>query len=120
MIKPIILRLSRSLNAFFVFFRYTSDEFTSIFTEKKQPFSSQSYSEVVIEEQTFEETVVTDNIEYMVDESQNQTEYQTQEVCGSMEGEVILEDGRQLKVDSMIFYLYFREVHRKRAKLSKF
>lgn len=92
-------------------FRYTSDEFTSIFTEKKQPFSSQSYSEVVIEEQTFEETVVTDNIEYVVDEAQNQTEYQTQEVCGSMEGEVILEDGRQLKVDSMksfcSFYLKF-------------
>lgn len=92
--KKAALRRQRTRNR-----RYTSDEFTSIFTEKKQPFSSQSYSEVVIEEQTFEETVVTDNIEYVVDEAQNQTEYQTQEVCGSMEGEVILEDGRQLKVD---------------------
>ncbi|KAJ8317158.1 hypothetical protein KUTeg_005062 [Tegillarca granosa] len=43
--------------------RYTSEEFESIFTdEKKQPFSSQSYSEVVVEEGTVEETVETDFI----------------------------------------------------------
>ena len=83
----------------FVTNRYTSDEFTSIFTEKKQPFSSQNYSEVVIEEPTIEETVVTDNIEYIVEDTQGQTGYQTQEVCETMEGEVILEDGRQLKVE---------------------
>lgn len=79
--------------------RYTSDEFTSVFNEKKQPFSSQSYSEVVFEEPTIEETIVTDHIEYIVDESQNHPDFHTQEVCETMEGEVILEDGTQLKVE---------------------
>lgn len=92
--KKAALRRQRTRNR-----RYTSDEFTSIFNEKKQPFSSQSYSEVVIEEPTIEETIVTDHIEYIVDESQNHPEYHTQEVCETMEGEVILEDGRQLKVE---------------------
>ncbi|XP_060069493.1 biorientation of chromosomes in cell division protein 1-like 1 [Ylistrum balloti] len=43
--------------------RYTSDEFTSIYTEKKQPFSSQSYEELVVEEMTVEETVETETVE---------------------------------------------------------
>jgi hypothetical protein len=38
-------------------------------------------------------------IEYIVEDTQGQTGYQTQEVCETMEGEVILEDGRQLKVE---------------------
>ncbi|XP_076104274.1 uncharacterized protein LOC143072969 isoform X2 [Mytilus galloprovincialis] len=92
--KKAALRRQRTRNR-----RYTSDEFTSIFNEKKQPFSSQSYSEVVFEEPTIEETIVTDHIEYIVDESQNHPDFHTQEVCETMEGEVILEDGTQLKVE---------------------
>ncbi|XP_033757338.1 serine/arginine repetitive matrix protein 2-like [Pecten maximus] len=43
--------------------RYTSDEFTSIYTEKKQPFSSQSYEELVVEEMAVEETIETETVE---------------------------------------------------------
>jgi len=46
-----------------IFFRYTSDDFTSIFTEKNQPFSSQNYGDVVVEEVTVEETIETETVE---------------------------------------------------------
>lgn len=46
--------------------RYTSDEFTSIYTEKKQPFSSQSYEELVVEEMAVEETVETVETDFTI------------------------------------------------------
>lgn len=42
-------------------YRYTSEEFTSIFNEKSQPYSSANYSEVVMEEQVVEEVVTVES-----------------------------------------------------------
>ncbi|XP_056004885.1 serine/arginine repetitive matrix protein 2-like isoform X4 [Ostrea edulis] len=53
--------------------RYTSEEFTSIFNEKSQPYSSANYSEVVMEEQVVEE-VVTVESEIIMDVSSTEEE----------------------------------------------
>ena len=69
---------------FFFLCRYTSEEFTSIFNEKSQPYSSASYTEMLMEEQVVEE-VVTVESEIIMDVSSTGTSSPSQvcQVCVS-------------------------------------
>lgn len=58
-----VIKISYILN------RYTSEDFTSIFTEKSQPYSSASYTELVMEEEQVVEEVVMVESEIIMDVS---------------------------------------------------
>lgn len=58
-----VLKISYTLN------RYTSEDFTSIFNEKSQPYSSASYTDLVMEEEQVVEEVIMVESEIIMDVS---------------------------------------------------
>lgn len=58
-----VIKMSYTLN------RYTSEDFTSIFNEKSQPYSSANYTDLVMEEEQVVEEVIMVESEIIMDVS---------------------------------------------------